>query len=265
VNSKLLVKIYQVVEALPPLALDTLTKKLAIARERPFNQTFKAELLNDFPNANFRRVVSEFLEIWQQEVPELGGQAIALALNTAAHASATTRSGLSAELVWTGPDVSTIPVRRTEQVLLQLIQEAQHTLTIISFAVYKVPDIAKALIDAMNRDIRLTIIAETPPTGEVNVPFGVTAGLGAAVAKRAQVFVWDKAKRPRDAEGRHGSLHMKCAIADRQHLFISSANLTEYAMTLNMEMGLLLHSQALAGQVAEHIDQLIHQEILVRT
>ncbi len=35
-------------------------------------------------------------------------------------------------------------------------------------------------------------------------------------------------------------------------------------MTLNMEMGLLMHSQALAGLVAEHIDQLIHQEILVR-
>ncbi len=84
------------------------------------------------------------------------------------------------------------------------------------------------LIDCCTLDDLLE--ANIPPlaraTGEINVPFGVTAGLGAAVATRAQVFVWDRAKRPRDAEGRHGSLHMKCAIADRQHLFISSANLT---------------------------------------
>lgn len=60
-----------------------------------------------------------------------------------------------------------------------------------------------------------------------------------------------------------GSLHAKCAIADKKHLFISSANLTEYALTLNMEMGLLVKSEDLARQVKEHIDSLIERGILV--
>ncbi|MGB7086236.1 MAG: phospholipase D-like domain-containing protein, partial [Phormidesmis sp.] len=67
---------------------------------------------------------------------------------------------------------------------------------------------------------------------------------------------------PRDKTGRHGSLHMKVAIADRQHLFITSANLTHYALSLNMEMGLLVHSKTIACQVSEHLDQLIQQSII---
>lgn len=62
----------------------------------------------------------------------------------------------------------------------------------------------------------------------------------------------------------HNSLHIKCAIADAKHLFIYSANLTEYALTLNMEMGLLVHSQELATQVLEHIECLIHQGTLMK-
>jgi phosphatidylserine/phosphatidylglycerophosphate/cardiolipin synthase-like enzyme len=61
----------------------------------------------------------------------------------------------------------------------------------------------------------------------------------------------------RDAEGRFGSLHAKCAIADSEHIFISSANLTEYAFTLNMEIGILVHSQKLASQVLNRVNSLI--------
>jgi phosphatidylserine/phosphatidylglycerophosphate/cardiolipin synthase-like enzyme len=76
------------------------------------------------------------------------------------------------------------------------------------------------------------------------------------------VFIWEKSKRPKGKDGKHGSLHIKCAIADSNDLLISSANLTGYALTLNMEMGLLIHSQSLASCVNNHINQLIHQEVL---
>jgi phosphatidylserine/phosphatidylglycerophosphate/cardiolipin synthase-like enzyme len=64
-------------------------------------------------------------------------------------------------------------------------------------------------------------------------------------------------KRPTNPEGKRGSLHIKAAIADRKKLFISSANLTEYALTLNMEMGLLVYNQELANQIADHVNNLI--------
>jgi phosphatidylserine/phosphatidylglycerophosphate/cardiolipin synthase-like enzyme len=258
----LMAQVHAVAKELPPLALARLTELLLSSSV--VDELLKDKLVTELPNANFRRTAFELLTIWKREAPYLSRQSIALALQSVAYAIADAHAALSAEIVWTGPDTSEIPVRRTEQVLLQLIQNSQHELTIVSFAVYNVPEIARALITAMDRQVRLRIIAETANESEGKVPFGVRAGLGAEVASRAQVWVWDKAKRPRDSEGRSGSLHMKCAISDRHDLFISSANLTGYALTLNMEMGLLVHSQGLAGQVDDHINALIHQQVLER-
>lgn len=261
-TSQLLAQIRKVAEELPPPLLEAIVGVLRIQGKYPFSEDCKGKLLQTLPHTHWRQVVSDLLEIWWQEPAYLGGEAIATALSMAAYCEAETRKELSVEIVWTGPEGSSIPMRRTEQVLLQLIQEAKQELTIVSFAVYKVPEITQALIAALDRGVHLRIIAETPEVGTDQVPFGVVAGLGREVANRSQVLIWDKAKRPKDADGRHGSLHMKCAIADRQHVFISSANLTEYALTLNMEMGFLIHSQDTACQVAEHIDGLVCHAIL---
>lgn len=259
-NSKLLSSIHRVAKELPPIALNSLADFLEESAG-PYSEELKARVLSQLPNLNFRRAVLELLEDWHQASTNLDSQSIAFALRSTAYAIVSAHSALSAEIVWTGPDVSNIPVRRTEQVLKQLIQEAQRELTIVSFAVYKVPDIAEALIVAMDRGVHLRIIAETPEAGE-SAPFGVVAGLGAEVAQRSEVFIWEKSKRPKGKDGKHGSLHMKCAVADSNDLLISSANLTGYALTLNMEMGLLIHSQSLASCVNNHINQLIHQDVL---
>ena len=49
----------------------------------------------------------------------------------------------------------------------------------------------------------------------------------------------DTEQRPRPPDGRHGSLHATAAVADGKALFISSTNLTEDAMALDMELGVL--------------------------
>ena len=48
-----------------------------------------------------------------------------------------------------------------------------------------------------------------------------------------------------------------------RYLFITSANLTEYAFKLNMEMGLLVENEELAIQVITQIERLIQQKIFV--
>ncbi len=164
-------------------------------------------------------------------------------------------------LVWTGPETSGASFRRTDQVLLQLIRDAQDELTLISFAVYKIPEIAQALKAAVNRGVKVRLIAETPESGEGKVSFGVKAALGIEIIRQAQVFIWPKKNRPVDREGKYGSLHVKAAIADRRYLFITSANLTEYAFTLNMEMGLLVENEERTIQVIKQIDRLIQQKI----
>ena len=37
-----------------------------------------------------------------------------------------------------------------------------------------------------------------------------------------------------------GILHVKCAVADGEWLFLSSANLKQQAFTINMELGMLV-------------------------
>jgi phosphatidylserine/phosphatidylglycerophosphate/cardiolipin synthase-like enzyme len=57
---------------------------------------------------------------------------------------------------------------------------------------------------------------------------------------------------------------VKCAVADGRSLFLSSANLTEYAFTINMELGLLVTGGPLPGQVEEQFDRLIGTGVLAR-
>jgi phosphatidylserine/phosphatidylglycerophosphate/cardiolipin synthase-like enzyme len=228
---------------------------MAAEQDKPFQM--KSKLLQLLPRGSWRQAVSNLVDVWQAEANELDGKAMAIALSTAAHCQTKLHQELSAELVWTGPNPASLPLRRTDQALLQLIRAAQQDLLIVSFAIYNIPEIVKALMAAIDRGVKVRIVAETPEASNGKIAYGMTATFGSQILERAQVYIWHKDKRPVDEQGRCGSLHAKCAVCDSQHLFISSANLTEYAMSLNIEMGILVHSCRLAEQVIQQIDQLI--------
>lgn len=61
-----------------------------------------------------------------------------------------------------------------------------------------------------------------------------------------------------------GILHVKCAVADGRWRLLSSANLTEYAFTVNMELGVLVTGGKLPRHVEENFDKLIQTRVLVR-
>lgn len=261
-NSPLIEQIYQVAAILPPDLLQGLVAKLT---DEPLDDIESCDrLLNQFPNPKFRRLISELLTVWQQDSHHWDSRSVALALQSTQQAIASTREALDVELVWTGPELSALPVRRTDRVLLQLIEQTQQELTIISFAIYKIPEIATALKLALDRGVTLRIIAETPTSGGGKIPFGLAATFGTEILQRAQVFVWPLEKRLKDSSGKSGSLHIKAVICDRQHLFITSANLTEYALSLNLELGVLVHSPTLAHQVIDLLDNLIEHLYLIR-
>jgi phosphatidylserine/phosphatidylglycerophosphate/cardiolipin synthase-like enzyme len=132
----------------------------------------------------------------------------------------------------------------------------------VSFAVYRVRAVAAALAKAVERGVDLRLIAETPESGEGKIAFGPAATFGQEISRKARVYVWPREKRPTDGHGRHGSLHAKCAVADGRSVFLSSANLTDYAMTLNMEMGVLVTNEGLAQQILRHVGALIRDGVL---
>jgi phosphatidylserine/phosphatidylglycerophosphate/cardiolipin synthase-like enzyme len=255
-SSKLLEQVRQVTQEVPTSTLDSLIKVLmAVEQSEPFQM--KPKLLQLLPRGSWRQVVSDLVDVWQAEASELDGKAMAIALSTAAHCQTKLHQELSAELVWTGPNPASLPLRRTDQALLQLIRAAQQDLLIVSFAIYNIPEIVKALMAAIDRGVNVRIVAETPEASSGKISYGMKAAFGSEILQHVQVYSWRKEKRPIDEHGRYGSLHAKCAICDQQHLFISSANLTEYAMSLNIEMGILVHNQNLSQQVIAQINSLI--------
>lgn len=211
----------------------------------------------------FRDCIDRLMRAWRQFAPDGSPLSVALALLAACSAADTHRSEQDIELVWTGPDTHTIPLRRTDQVLLQVIHEAKTSLLISSFAVYKVEEVSQALVHAADRGVRAAICLETPESGQQRVHYDTVGALGKDVLDRVQVYVWPMAQRPGEPDRRVGSLHAKCAVADESLLFITSANLTQYAMERNMELGVLIRGGTLPEKVARHFALLMEAGILV--
>jgi phosphatidylserine/phosphatidylglycerophosphate/cardiolipin synthase-like enzyme len=86
--------------------------------------------------------------------------------------------------------------------------------------------------------------------------------LGVVLAASSTVYEWPRDRRPKHDDGRTGSLHVKCALADDDHLLISSANLTEFALNLNMELGMLVRGGDIPRRVGAHLRGLIESGVL---
>jgi phosphatidylserine/phosphatidylglycerophosphate/cardiolipin synthase-like enzyme len=212
-------------------------------------------------NSGLRRRVENLINVWQSFAPQMGGTAVALALLAAFEATKLHRAEQSIDLVWTGPDSRMIPLRRTDQALLQVVNSATTRLLVVSFAVYKVSAIAQALIRAAQRQVSISICIESPDASEGKITYDAVRAFGNEVPQHARFYVWPLDKRPKSPDGKHGSLHSKLAVADGKTLLISSANLTEYAMNLNMELGVLVQGGNLPGQVERHFEQLMELKV----
>lgn len=212
---------------------------------------------------HYRERVGNLVEVWRRTAPEYEPPTVALALAAAVQCGSDRQASGATELVWTGPHQGTL--RRTDQALLEVINRAQRDLLIVTFAAYKVAGVREALGRALQRGVRIRLVIESQQESDGKVAYDGLTALGGEVAQHAHVYCWPLNARPIDEVGRHGSLHAKCAVADERLLFISSANLTAYAFTLNLEMGLLIEGDLLPRQVAEQFNQLIGDGVLVRS
>ncbi len=222
----------------------------------------QARVMRTLAQPTYQARIHHVFQAWKAEAPDLSPASVALALRAAALAEVQHRQQQASSLVWTGPDSHIIPLRRTDEALLQLIQSAQRRLLVVSFAVYKAHHIAQALVEAARRKVAIQLCLETLDASEGKLAYDTLRALGPEVVDCARVYVWPLDQRPATPDGRHGSLHAKIAVADSHMLLLSSANLTEYAMTLNMEMGILIESGELPRQVEKHFERLIELRVL---
>jgi phosphatidylserine/phosphatidylglycerophosphate/cardiolipin synthase-like enzyme len=222
------------------------------------------EISQRIPHHQYRERALGFIGFWNNQAPDVDSQIVATALLTASTAEQRHRDSQSVELVWTGPESTDLAFRRTEQAILQVLDSAQKRITLVSFAVYKIPNVARSLIKAAQRGVHLTVIVETPDKLGGENEYNTIRALGTDVAARSSVYFWPKEKRKLSESNKPGILHVKCAVADGEWLFLSSANLTQQAFTINMELGTLVRGGSLPQKVEQQFERLIQAGELMK-
>ncbi|WP_114480555.1 DISARM system phospholipase D-like protein DrmC [Billgrantia montanilacus] len=159
---------------------------------------------------------------------------------------------LSPELVWTGPVPAGTATRQTEQVMLEVIRGARKRLFLTSFVAYKVDRIVIALNEAADRGVDVKILLESSEDKGGNLSMD-SVSLMRGVLPRARFYAWQI--RPEEFTG--GSVHAKVAVADDRLAFITSANLTGYAMERNMEAGVLLRGGEHPRKLADYLESMV--------
>ena len=187
-------------------------------------------------------------------------QGIVLALRAAIAASGYWQDRQSLELAWTGPDSGVIGIHRTEQVLYDLVNSAERSLILVSFAAHRVPRLLEEIQRAAARNVAIRLILEFEESSDGQLSFDAIAAFR-GLDKRVEVFQWPLSKRELNGAGRPGKLHVKCVVADGAKAFVSSANLTDDAMNRNMELGVLFSGYK-AAELQRHFESLIGSGVL---
>ncbi|EJW7117532.1 phospholipase [Salmonella enterica] len=200
-------------------------------------------------------IVKQLTMAWQKT--SVSSSELAAMLLTASHVYSKATSEQSTELVWTGPTTPFVSARRTEQALLQVISTAGRTLFITSFVAYDVSTIVKALNAANERGVMISILLELSQEKGGSLNFDTIEKMRIQVPS-AKLYVWNN----KDNEYYGGCVHAKVAVADARECFITSANLTGYAMEKNIEAGVLISGGSIPRQLNEHLFYLIKTKII---
>lgn len=195
-------------------------------------------------------VVEQFAAAWQNTT--VGSDELASMLIAASHVYTKSASEQSTEFVWTGPTTPFVSARRTEQALLQVINSAEQSLFITSFVAYDVSTIVKALNAANDRGVAISMLLELSQEQGGSITFDAIGNMRELI-KSAKLYVW----RDKLDEFLNGRVHSKVALADGKMCFITSANLTGYAMEKNIEAGVLITGFRFCNALKLHFESLI--------
>lgn len=225
-------------------------------------EEMRQQALGISPQPRSQSAIEALLGASRLRAADISTEGVALTLCAATATARHYREAQSVDPVWTGPCVLDLLLRRTDEALQDLIDAAHRSLLIASSTIYRIPAITEALACASERGVLPDICVEAPEPSGQRIARDTIWALGRDLQQRAEIHVWPRDRRPTDPSGKVGSLHAKCAVADEHLLFVSSANLTQYAMELNTELGTLIRGGRLPGIVATHFPQLIESGAL---
>ncbi|MFF3692418.1 DISARM system phospholipase D-like protein DrmC [Streptomyces sp. NPDC002221] len=190
--------------------------------------------------AGLAHQLSEITRTWQAEMPTMTGQGLALALATA-------RSfprPRPPQIAVSGPTSASISGRLTSGVALEVIRSADATLLVASFAAHGARSVVTEINRAVERGVRVDLLLEE--STQASAAF-------AALPRRAHI--WHRTKN-----AHAGVLHAKLIAADRHTALVGSANLTDRALSDNIEIGVVLRDPTIVEPLVDHFRWLISPE-----
>lgn len=205
--------------------------------------------------ATARAALDRLIAMWKQT--GISGDVLAGILVGAAFARQQVQRESNVELVWTGPTTPFVAIRRTEQVLLDLIGHAQNDVFLVSFVAYDVPSVVTALNAAAARGVEVRILLETSTGLGGSLSVDPIATMRRCVPSAA-LYVWTD----RVAPFTEGRVHAKVAVADGNTAFLTSANLTAHALEKNMEAGVVISGGHVPSGLRAHLHALIETRVI---
>jgi HKD family nuclease len=165
------------------------------------------------------------------------------------------------ELVWTGPDLKQFPVRRSEQVLLDIIDASNESLFIVSFVLVNIPVIETAIKSAVDRGVDVRMLLESEDKEHTEHFLETVDRLHQSIPG-IMLYVWPREKRE-DMTGGFARVHAKCAVADQETAFVTSANLTSAALDKNIEMGVQINGGDIPERIYRQLTAMINEKEIV--
>jgi cardiolipin synthase len=161
------------------------------------------------------------------------------------------------ELLWAGPaPASVIPARRIDQVLYDLVANADKDILLITFAAHKIQRLADVLASASRRGVRVRLVLEFGVESQFQLSHDALKAFPSDLRDEAEIFYWPIEKRELNLFGKPGKLHAKAVVVDKQAL-LSSANLTDDAFLRNLELGVLFMGGDMPNKLRQHFEHLI--------
>lgn len=193
----------------------------------------------------------------------LGSEEISLVLNSF-HVYESFLPENRTSLVWSGPNLRGVPLRKTASVIIEMIDNAKTSLFLSSFSFYKVKHIIEHLILAAERGVAISLLLETPQSSHYKIKNDPLTHLDDRLKEKARILIWPHRNRKLEGDDLTGSLHAKFILQDNEKLFVSSANLTESAMDRNIELGVIIEDQIVIGKFQDHVENLISENIITK-
>ncbi len=201
------------------------------------------------------KVVTEMCDLWIDS-QALDAPGLADAIRCASRAVKTVSSYEKVELLYTGPDSRNL--RRNLQGLLEVIRSSRERLWVVSFVIRSgVDDVIKAMAERAAAGVEVNVLLDHRADG-----YGGAVKKLAAEAPGTQLLLWPDERRE-FAPKQMANLHAKCAVADGRQAYVSSANLTGWAMDHNLEVGYLVTGGPTPQRLHGHLDALLDDGQLI--